>query len=128
VGDKSKNFSIIDKGLTVDGTVSCKGKLVIKGTVKGILTGETVIIAKEGAAFSDSKVAKMTIGGVFEGSVIASDELIILSTGNCTGKVVCKTLIVEAGGILNAEVSNTESQESKPAKETLKPVNSGGAV
>ena len=44
----SKDFSIIDKGLTVDGTISSKGKLLIKGTVKGTLLGENVIIAKEG--------------------------------------------------------------------------------
>lgn len=105
MGDKSKNFSIIDKGLTVEGTVSCKGQLVIKGTVKGTLVGESVIIAEDGAAFSDIKVEKITVGGKFEGKISASNELIVLSTGHCSGKVACKVLVVEAGGILNAEVS-----------------------
>jgi len=113
----SANFSIIDKGLTVDGEVSCNGKLVIKGVVKGILEGEIVIIAKEGAAYADTKVKSMTIGGKFEGKIQASDELIILSTGNCSGKVVCKDLIVEAGGILNAEVSCTKFKEIESPKE-----------
>ena len=117
VDDKSKNFSIIDKGLTVDGTVSCKGKLIIKGVVRGKLEGETVIIADEGAAYSETTVRSMTIGGKFEGHIQASDELIILSSGVCTGKVICKNLVVEAGGILNAEVKCTNFQEIKPPNE-----------
>lgn len=119
MGDKSKNFSIIDKGLTVEGTVSCKGQLVIKGTVKGTLDGEIIIIAEDGAAYTDSKVASMTIGGIFEGKVAASEKLIILSTGKCSGTVICKNLVVEAGGILNAEVSCKQFQKADTSKATV---------
>ncbi len=111
--NKSENISIIDKGLTVDGSLSVKGKLVIKGTVKGTLVGETVIVAKEGVICADTKVTNITIGGIFDGELEASNELIILSTGNCTGKVVCKNLVVEAGGKLNADVTSTAAQNTK---------------
>jgi cytoskeletal protein CcmA (bactofilin family) len=104
---KSKNLSIIDSDIVVDGTITSKGKLVIKGTVKGEIDGETVIIAEEGAVYSRARVAGMTIGGFFEGEIEATKELIILSTGTCAGTVVCKDLIVESGGILNAEVTCT---------------------
>ena len=117
--NKSKDFSIIDKELTVDGTISSKGKLVIKGVVKGTLIGETVIIAEEGKVFADTKASSMTIGGTFEGEIRASKELIILSTGNCSGKVVCKDFVVEAGGILNAQVNCITSQDSKSQQELL---------
>ena len=119
MGDKSKNFSIIDKGLTVEGTVSCKGQLVIKGTVKGTLDGEIVVIAEDGAAYTESKVASMTIGGIFEGKVEASEELIILATGKCSGTVICKNLVVEAGGILNAEVSCKQFQKTEASKASV---------
>jgi len=118
----SKDFSIIDKGLTVDGTISSKGKLLIKGTVKGTLLGENVIIAKEGTVSADTKAASMTIGGTFEGTIRASDELIILSTGKCSGKVICKDFVVEAGGILNAEVNCITEQDAKDGKGMLAPV------
>ena len=117
MADKSKNFSLIDKGLVVEGTVSCKGKLIIKGTVKGTLSGEMVIISEEGAAYTDAQVRSMTIGGTFEGNLKASEELIILSSGVCSGKIVCKDLVVEAGGILNAEVSCIKIQEVTSPKE-----------
>jgi len=117
--NKSKDFSIIDKELTVDGTISSKGKLVIKGVVKGTLIGETVIIAEEGKVFAETKASSMTIGGTFEGEIRASKELIILSTGNCSGKVVCKDFVVEAGGVLNAQVNCITSQDSKSQQELL---------
>ena len=115
----SKDFSIIDKELTVDGTVSTKGRLIIKGIVKGTLIGETVIIAEEGAVYADTKVKSMTIGGTFEGEVRASNELILLSTGNCSGKIVCKDFVVETGGILNAQVTCITAQESISKKDLL---------
>lgn len=114
MGNKSKNISIIDKDLVVDGAVSTKGKLIIKGTVKGTLAGEIVIIAKEGGVYADTEVKSITIGGMFNGEVKASEELIILSTGNCAGKVTCKDLVVESGGILNASVTCTTGPEPKP--------------
>ncbi|HUV51406.1 MAG TPA: polymer-forming cytoskeletal protein [Anaerolineae bacterium] len=109
--NKSDNISIIDEGLTVEGTISVKGKLVIKGTVKGSLVGETVIVAEGGVVCADTKVASITMGGKFEGKLNASNELIILSTGSCNGEVICKNLVVEAGGILNANVNCISKQE-----------------
>ena len=101
----SKDFSIIDKELTVDGTVSTKGRLIIKGLLKGTVIGENVVIAEEGSVFAVANVASMTIGGTFEGEIRASKKLILLSTGKCTGKIICKDLVVETGAICNAHVT-----------------------
>ena len=112
MGKKSKSISIIDQGAIIDGTFSCKGRLVINGTVKGTLHGDIITIAKEGAIYADTKAVSLTVGGIFEGKIEGADELIILSTGNCSGKIVCKDLVVEAGGILNAEVTCTKIHDS----------------
>jgi cytoskeletal protein CcmA (bactofilin family) len=64
-----------------------------------------VVIAEEGAVYADTKVGSITIGGIFEGEVRALKELIILSTGSCKGKIVCKDFVVEPGGVLNAQVT-----------------------
>ena len=103
--DSPKKFSIIDEGFTVDGTVTGKGRLVIKGTVKGAVTGDNVVIAEEGAVYADARAKEITIGGIFDGQVEAEKALVILSTGKCSGEVKCHDLIVEAGGALNANVS-----------------------
>ncbi len=103
--ENQKKFSIIDEGFTVDGTVTGKGRLVIKGTVKGSVAGDNVVIAEEGAVYADAQASEMTIGGVFDGQVKANKALVILSTGKCSGEVQCHDLIVEAGGVLNANVT-----------------------
>jgi len=114
----SKNLSIIDKDLKVDGTISSKGSLVIRGKVKGTLKGDKIVIAEEGAVYAETDVSSLTIGGKFEGEVRATEELIILSTGSCTGTVVCKNLTVESGGMLNATVTylseGSQKQEAGP--------------
>lgn len=121
----SKDFSIIDRELTIDGTVSTSGRLIVKGVVKGKIIGENVVIAEEGSVFADTKVSSMTIGGTFEGEITANDELIILSTGSCSGTVLCRNLTVEMGGMLNATVTyinqtnsmnNKTGKSAKPAK------------
>ena len=115
------NLSIIDKELTIEGSISSTGKLIIKGKVKGEIKGDVIVIAEDGEVDSSSAiVSSMTVGGKFNGDVIASKELIILSTGSCSGKVECKDLIVENGGVLNAEVSCTTSSQVDRGKEKEK--------
>ena len=97
-------MSIIDKELTVEGTVSFKGQLIVKGAVKGNLSGDKVVIAEEGYVAAIATVAEMIVGGVFEGELRSSEKLTILATGSCSGKITCKKFEVETGGMLNAEV------------------------
>jgi cytoskeletal protein CcmA (bactofilin family) len=112
VNNISKDFSIIDKELTVDGTIHTRGRLIIKGVVKGSVIGENVVIAEEGSVYADVKVASMTIGGTFEGEIRALRELIILATGKCSGKIICKDLVVETGAVLNAQVTSLSAKDS----------------
>ncbi len=113
----SKNLSIIDRELKIEGSISSKGTLIIKGQVTGTIEGDVVIIAPDGRVNATAtKVSSITIGGNFQGDLTASRELIVLSTGICSGKVSCKDLIVENGGILNAEVSCKISQPLSPKK------------
>ncbi len=118
MGNGSDNISIINKGLTINGTVACKGRLIINGTVKGTVVGETVVIGQEGAVYTDTtKAAYVEIGGIFEGEVRASKDLVIKSTGKCSGKVVYKKIVVEAGAVLNAAVNCLAISEFDTAKE-----------
>jgi len=116
----TKNLSIIDQELKIEGSISSSGKLIIRGRVTGTIDGDVVIIAKEGQVNSSATtVSSITIGGHFQGELSAAKELIILSTGNCAGKVECQDLIVENGGILNAEVSCKNAATLSNSKQGL---------
>ncbi len=116
---RSKNISIIDKGELVDGTLACKGRLVVNGTVKGNLEGDNIIVSQDGIIKADTKVNNMTLGGTFEGRIRVAQELIILSTGNCSGKIFCKNIVMEAGGMLNASVTHIEEEKTQSFKKLL---------
>lgn len=108
-----KNLSIIDTGLLVKGDISSNGSLVIKGRVEGTLNGENVVVAEDGHITATVEVGHMTIAGSFEGEASVSGILSILATGNCSGKITCGALIVEKGGVLNAQVSNSGKSAGK---------------
>jgi cytoskeletal protein CcmA (bactofilin family) len=120
---KKTSLSIIDDGIAVDGSIEFTGELLIRGRLIGKVAGDTVTIAEEGRVRADMQIKRMTIGGRFEGEVQAAEELVILPNGQCRGKVVCKSLVVQEGGILNADVSHSgrpggyrEKKISTPAK------------
>ena len=103
--DDDNKFSIIDKDMTVDGSLVGKGNLVVKGSVKGTLSGESVVISDEGRVTAETNVQTMTVGGRFEGRLEVSGQLVILATGYCSGEILCGDLVVEAGGRLDARVT-----------------------
>lgn len=105
MSDKETKFSIIDKGMTVDGSVDGRGNLVVNGTLKGTLSGDSVVISEEGRVAAETKARTLTIGGNFEGRVETTGQLVILATGHCSGEIVCADLVVEAGGRLDARVT-----------------------
>ena len=100
-----KKLSIVEKGLTIDGAVSFKGQLIVKGTIKGTLAGDHVVIEEDGVVVADTQAAFITIGGAFRGKLTVSGKLVLLSTGNCSGIIECQEMEMESGAVLNGEVN-----------------------
>jgi cytoskeletal protein CcmA (bactofilin family) len=113
---KPQHISIIDVGFAVEGRISFGGSLLVRGTVSGRLEGDTVTIAEEGEVAADVSVAGMTIGGRFEGDLRVRDELVILPTGQCAGRIECGSLVMQEGGLLNAHVRFLENKDAPKVK------------
>lgn len=105
VGNVSKNITIIDEGLSVEGDVTGSGEMIIRGTLKGTLSGERVTIAPGGAVYADVEAVVMTIAGECRGTLRISREVTITASGSCQGRLDCPDLIVEDGARLNAIIS-----------------------
>jgi cytoskeletal protein CcmA (bactofilin family) len=104
MGGERPDISIIDKDLKINGVFSFKGRLVVNGTVEGRITGEKLVIAEGGIVVANVNVDSASVGGKFEGELTASNEVVILPTGICSGKFLCKSLVVEAGGLINGDI------------------------
>ena len=108
-----KKLFIIEKGLTIDGSVSFKGQLIINGTVKGTLVGDHIAISEEGVVAAETRASFITIGGVFRGRLKVSGKVVLLSTGICSGIIECQDMELEPGGVLNGEISCKQTIERK---------------
>lgn len=119
MADKEEGISIIDKDCLVEGTlINVKGKLIVAGSLKGTLIGNTVVTAKGSRVDAPAKVREMIIGGEFQGDITVYESLRILSTGVFSGEIVCKSITLETGGKLNGRVRPLDSTEELSATDT----------
>ena len=110
MADKRKGLSIIDKDCLVEGTLNVQGKLIVAGSLKGALIGNTVVTVEGSRVNAPAKVREMIIGGEFQGDITVYESLRILSTGVFSGKVACKSIKLETGGKLNGRVRPLDSK------------------
>ncbi len=119
MADKQESLSIIDKDCSVDGSFDVKGKLVIAGTLKGALVGNTVVTVEGSHVDAPARVREMIIGGEFKGDITVYESLRILSTGIFSGKITCNSITLESGGKLNGRVRPLDSTEGLSRKDTV---------
>jgi cytoskeletal protein CcmA (bactofilin family) len=118
MADRQEGISIIDKDCLVEGTLNVKGKLIVAGSLKGTLIGNTVVTAKGSHVDAPAKVREMIIGGEFQGDITVYETLRILSTGVFSGKIACNSITLETGGKLNGRVRPLDSTEGPSIKDT----------
>ena len=99
-----KKRSVVEKGLTLDGNVTFQGQLVVNGTVKGQLSCDDLVIAQGGRVMAETRASTITIGGVFQGNLNLTGQLLLLSTGKCSGTIKCRDMALEPGGALNGNI------------------------
>ena len=114
---RTTDISIIDRHLKVKGAIKGRGRLVIKGSLEGTLMAEHVIIAEHGVVLANAKVIHMSVSGIFEGEASVSGVLTIFATGRCSGKIQCKNIVVEPGGVLNADVTPLDTNTGQKTTE-----------
>jgi len=91
----------------------------MKGSFEGKIAGENLVIAEEGVVLAEINAENVTIGGQFEGYITALNEVVVLSTGICSGKISCKSLVVETGGVLNGDIRCTKDLNPESEKEPV---------
>jgi len=104
MSSKKQYLSILDKGLIINGEIETDGEVIVRGKVKGTIKAETLVIADTGIVDADCTADAVVIGGEYNGNLTVNGIMKILSTGKCSGKVLCQDMVVENGSTLNASV------------------------
>jgi cytoskeletal protein CcmA (bactofilin family) len=94
--------SIIGVGTTFKGQITVSGLMRVDGDLNGsIRTSGRVIIGRTGRADCTIDASTVVIGGVFRGTIYASEKVIALESAIILGNIFAPRIIVEAGVLLD---------------------------
>ena len=110
---KPEDITIISETSSLEGKLKMPGDVIIMGSFKGSIISRTLEIFKDGKAFGSIEAENVTIAGHFEGELACSGLLTIAKTGTVKGRVAYVALSVERGGLLDAEIFQLESTDTK---------------
>ena len=109
--------SIIDGSMTVTGEITFKGKTRIDGVINGNITGEHLILSKDGKINGDIKVTSFICQGTFVGNI--ETKILTAKRGSSiNGKIVAGNLTVEPGASLDGEIKAAASDSVSADKPT----------
>jgi cytoskeletal protein CcmA (bactofilin family) len=110
---KTKDITIISEKSDIEGKLKMPGKVMILGSFTGSINSSTLEIFKDGRAVGNIEAENVIVAGYFEGELACSGLLTIAKTGTVKGRVAYGNLLVELGGLLDAEVFQLESRGTK---------------
>ena len=110
---KDQDITIISEKSEIEGKLKMPGKVMILGSFTGSISSNILEIYKDGKAVGTIEAENVIIAGYFEGELACSGLLTIARTGTVKGRVAYGNLLVELGGLLDAEVFQLESRDTK---------------
>lgn len=112
--------SIIDASMSITGEISFKGKTRIDGEINGNVTGEHLILSKEGKITGDVRVTSFICQGAFTGN-IETKILTARKGSSINGKIKAGNLTVEPGASLDGEIKAATKDINTSAKTVSAP-------
>jgi len=120
----SREWTIIEEGVFIEGRVYSRGSTKINGIVKGeIISEKELIIGREGKVEANIKTNTSKISGSFKGEMVASGEVEITATGRFIGNLTQKgtLLTIQKGGLFKGQSIVTDNQDNYKIEATEKP-------
>jgi cytoskeletal protein CcmA (bactofilin family) len=111
--DRFSINTIIGPGTSVYGDIESGGFIRVDGSLRGDLTARGQIVVGEKARIkSNISGTSITIGGVVYGNVLASERLIVLSTGLVLGNIVTRRIQADEGCFIHGKIRVCSTDET----------------
>jgi cytoskeletal protein CcmA (bactofilin family) len=108
--------TIIGPNTSVWGDIEAGGFTRVDGALHGDLAAKGRIVIGEKACLKSSiSGTSITIGGIVYGNVIATDRLVLLSTGLVVGDVITRRIQVETGCLVHGKIVVCKDEEKMKA-------------
>ncbi|MDR2467526.1 MAG: polymer-forming cytoskeletal protein [Spirochaetaceae bacterium] len=101
-----KDLTIIGANTDVWGNVATGNFTHVDGNVRGDMDAKgRVVIGERARMKSNITGVSITVGGVVKGNVLASERLIVLSTGLIIGDVITRRIQADEGCVIHGKVT-----------------------
>ncbi len=106
--------TVIAASVKVEGDFNSQGNILIEGTVEGRLsTTKDLRVGERARITADVSASNAVIAGELNGNLHVFEKLELEPTARITGDVRTKTLIVNAGAVINGRLLMGELAEEK---------------
>lgn len=100
------SVTIISEGVVIEGKLSSKGNVRIDGTINGNLNvSGNVTVGKSGLVTGEVNGQMIIHGGKIEGTLKATDKVVLEGTSILKGDIFTKILVVEEGAVFDGNSS-----------------------
>jgi cytoskeletal protein CcmA (bactofilin family) len=115
--------TVIAAGVRVDGNFNSRGDVLIEGVVKGsVKTDKNLKIGEKAKIYAAVSAINVFVAGEAQGNIKATGRLELSSTARIFGDVEVKTLVVEAGAVLNGKCTMIGVESPRADADELKDI------
>ena len=98
-------INIIGKGITIRGSLSGGGDLIIEGRVEGQMALKNhLTIESSGTVEADIRADEITINGEASGNVDVSSRVAINASARVNGDIKAPRVVIEDGAVFNGSI------------------------
>lgn len=105
--------TMIGPGTSVKGDIEASGFTRVDGNLRGNLDAAgRIVVGAHARMKSNISGTSITIGGVVYGNILASEQLVVLSTALVLGDVITRRIQVDEGCLIHGRVRVCPSEEA----------------
>jgi len=108
-------LTIVGESAQIEGKFNIADSIQIECEIGGELSvGHKLVISEKGVVKANVKTVDAVIQGTYEGTMVATGEVEIASTGRVNGHIETDALVIAKGGTFIGNVTKPGGGKSKP--------------
>jgi cytoskeletal protein CcmA (bactofilin family) len=113
--DTTKDTTYLGKNLKITGNVSGEGNLILLGTFDGEFDLKGQLKVAQGARIKGNvKATSVSINGNVEGTILASERILLDTTAAMKGRLVTPKISIQDGAVFDGELQMSGKSEQAP--------------
>ena len=120
--DTTKDTTYLGKNLKITGNVSGEGNLILLGTFDGEFDLKGQLKVAQGARIKGNvKATSVSINGNVEGTILASERILLDTTAAMKGRLVTPKISIQDGAVFDGELQMSGKSEPAPRPKASEP-------